>query len=155
MVEGDIDLHQLYRALDVLATHKDEIEKKLFYHGRDLLSLDVDVVLYDLTTLRFESMRTDLGELRQFGYSKERRSDLTQVVLGLLVTPEGVPRLPSSVGGPRSTYVLTKRGDMITGRVELWEWKSGGGDMVQHPSGRIVFEAKKTDKTVEELAPWK
>ena len=91
MVERDIDLHQLYRVLDVLAAHKDEIEKKLFYHGRDLLNLDVDVVLYDLTTLRFESTRTDLGKLRQFGYSKERRSDLTQVVLGLLVTPEGVP----------------------------------------------------------------
>lgn len=91
MVKGDIDLHQLYRALDVLAKHKDEIEKKLFYHGRDLFSLEVDVVLYDLTTLRFESTRTDLGELRKFGYSKERRSDLTQVVLGLLVTPDGVP----------------------------------------------------------------
>ena len=91
MVGHDIDLHQLYRALDVLAQHKDEIEKKLFYHGRDLLSLEVDVVLYDLTTLRFESTRTDLGALRQFGYSKERRSDLTQVVLGLLVTPEGIP----------------------------------------------------------------
>jgi len=49
------------------------------------------VILYDLTTLRFESTRTDLGELRQFGYSKERRSDCTQVVLGLLVTPEGIP----------------------------------------------------------------
>jgi len=51
----------------------------------------VDVVLYDLTTLRFESTRTDIGKLRKFGYSKERRSDCTQVVLGLLVTPEGVP----------------------------------------------------------------
>jgi len=91
MVEQDIELHQLYRSLDVLEAHKDEIERRLFYQGRDLLSLDVDVVLYDLTTLRFESTRTDLGELRQFGYSKERRSDLTQVVLGLLVTPEGVP----------------------------------------------------------------
>lgn len=91
LVENKIELHQLYRALDVLHLHKEEIEKKLFYHDRDLLNLNVDVVLYDLTTLRFESTRTDLGELRQFGYSKERRSDLTQVVLGLLVTPEGVP----------------------------------------------------------------
>jgi transposase len=91
LVAEKIELHQLYRALDVLCEHKEEIEKKLFYHDRDLLNLNVDVVLYDLTTLRFESTRTDLGKLRQFGYSKERRSDLTQVVLGLLVTPEGVP----------------------------------------------------------------
>jgi transposase len=79
----------LYRALDVLCEHKDEIEKSLFWHGRDLLNQQVDVVLYDLTTLRFESTRA--GGLRQFGYSKERRSDCTQVVLGLLVTPEGIP----------------------------------------------------------------
>jgi len=91
MIEENIELHQLYRALDILVLHKDEIETGLFWHGRDLLSQKVDVVLYDLTTLRFESTRTDLGSLRKFGYSKERRSDCTQVVLGLLVTPDGVP----------------------------------------------------------------
>lgn len=91
MITQDIGLHQLYRTLDLLAAHKDEIEKALFWRDRDLLSPQVDVILYDLTTLRFESTRTDLGELRQFGYSKERRSDCTQVVLGLLVTPEGIP----------------------------------------------------------------
>lgn len=91
MIEKEIGLHQLYRTLDILALHKEEIEIGLFWHGRDLLSMEVDIILYDLTTLRFESTRTDLGELRQFGYSKERRSDCTQVVLGLLVTPDGVP----------------------------------------------------------------
>jgi transposase len=91
MVKPDIELHQFYRTLDVLAEHKEDIETGLYWHGRDLLSMEIDVVLYDLTTLRFESTRTDLGELRKFGYSKERRSDCTQVVLGLLVTPDGVP----------------------------------------------------------------
>jgi len=89
MLFGDIQLHQLYRALSILAEHKEEIEKDLFYHDRDLLSEEVDVILYDLTTLRFESTKT-VG-LRQFGYSKERRSDCTQVILGLLVKPNGVP----------------------------------------------------------------
>lgn len=91
MLLGDIQLHQLYRALAILAEHKDDIEMDLFWQDRDLLSAEVDVVLYDLTTLRFESTRTDLGKLRQFGYSKERRSDCTQVVLGLLVRPDGIP----------------------------------------------------------------
>jgi transposase len=91
MITQDILLHHMYRALDLLASHKDDIEKDLFWRDRDLLSPEVDVILYDLTTLRFESTRTDLGDLRQFGYSKERRSDCTQVVLGLLVTPEGIP----------------------------------------------------------------
>ncbi|EKD50674.1 MAG: transposase IS4 family protein [uncultured bacterium] len=89
MLVGDIELHQFYRALTILSDHKESIEMDLFWSGRDLLSEDVDVVLYDLTTLRFESTLA-LG-LRQFGYSKERRSDCTQVVLGLLVRPDGVP----------------------------------------------------------------
>jgi transposase len=84
-------LHQLYRCLDILSEHKEEIESKLYWHDRDLLNMEVDVVMYDLTTLRFESTREDKGELRRFGYSKEKRSDCTQVVLGLLVDPEGIP----------------------------------------------------------------
>lgn len=91
MVEGDIKLHRLYRTMGLLAAHKDQIEHELYVHGRDLLNIKVDVVLYDLTTLRFESTRTDLGSLRQFGYSKEMRRDCTQVVFGLLVDPEGMP----------------------------------------------------------------
>ena len=91
MLAGKDDLHQIYRTLDLLCTHKEDIESSLFQQGRDLLSEPVDVVLYDLTTLRFESTREDLGELRRFGYSKEKRSDCTQVVLGLLVDPDGIP----------------------------------------------------------------
>ena len=91
LVDGNLGLQHLYRTLDLLCEHKEEIEQRLFWHGRDLLSQPVDVVLYDLTTLRFESTREDLGELRRFGYSKERRSDCTQVVLGLMVTPDGIP----------------------------------------------------------------
>lgn len=89
MLVGDIKLHQLYRALGILSDHKEEIELDLFWQDRDLLSCEVDVVLYDLTTLRFES--TEATGLRQFGYSKEKRSDCTQVVFGLLLKPDGVP----------------------------------------------------------------
>ena len=91
IVGGDLDLHHIYRSLDLLSSHKDEVEKDLYWHGRDLFNLRVDIVLYDLTTLRFESTRTDKGDLRQFGYSKEMRSDCTQVVLGLLVDQDGIP----------------------------------------------------------------
>jgi transposase len=91
MLAGTDELHQFYRALDLLSEHKEQIEQGLYWHDRDLLNLSVDVVLYDLTTLRFESTREDLGELRRFGYSKEMRSDCTQVVLGLLVDTDGIP----------------------------------------------------------------
>ena len=91
MIDGDLELHHIYRTMDLLCSHKAEIEKSLYWQGRDLFTLEVDIVLYDLTTLRFESTRTDLGNLRQFGYSKERRSDCTQVVFGLLVDRDGIP----------------------------------------------------------------
>lgn len=91
MLSGRTELQHFYRSLDLLSDHKEEIENALYWDGRDLLTLSVDVVLYDLTTLRFESIREDLGELRRFGYSKERRSDCTQVILGLLVDTHGIP----------------------------------------------------------------
>lgn len=91
MIEHDIALQHIYRSLDLLCEHKDEIEQFLYSYGKNLFNINVDVVLYDLTTLRFESTRTDLGELRRFGYSKEMRSDCTQVVLGLLTDTQGIP----------------------------------------------------------------
>jgi len=45
------DLHHVYRALDVLAADKDDLETLLFLHGRDLFSRHVDVLPYDLTAL--------------------------------------------------------------------------------------------------------
>lgn len=47
--------HQTYSALGILSDHKEEIEMDLFWQDCNLLSAEVDVVLYDLTTLRFES----------------------------------------------------------------------------------------------------
>ena len=90
MIDSDLPLHHLYRALDLLAEHKEDIEKDLYWRDRDLLSEPTDIVLYDLTTLRFESTQKT-EELRRFGYSKEMRSDCTQVVFGLLLNTDGIP----------------------------------------------------------------
>jgi len=91
LVDHQVDLQHIYRSLDMLADHKEEIEKSLYQWKKDLFTINVDVVLYDLTTLRFESTREDIGELRKFGYSKEMRTDCTQVVLGLLTDTDGIP----------------------------------------------------------------
>lgn len=87
------ELHWLYRAMDVLYAHRQEIERALFDRNgeRDLFNQQIDVVFYDTTTLYFESTRTDKGEVRRFGYSKEHRSDCVQVVLGLLIDKDGIP----------------------------------------------------------------
>jgi transposase len=90
-VDSQLALHQIYRCLDLLYGEKERIEQYLYHYQKDLFTLSVDVVLYDLTTLRFESTRTDLDTLRRFGFGKEKRSDCTQVVLGLLTDPDGIP----------------------------------------------------------------
>jgi transposase len=91
LVDQEISLQHIYRSLDLLYEHKEHIEQYLFCYGKDMFNLSVDVVLYDLTTLRFESTRTDMASLPRFGYSKERRSDCTQVVMGLLTDTHGIP----------------------------------------------------------------
>lgn len=94
LVRQDIALHQIYRTLDLLFAHKDEIQKKLLYPNSQHSLFNtpkLELVFYDTTTLRFESVREDLGSLRRFGYSKERRSDCTQVILGLMLDREGLP----------------------------------------------------------------
>jgi transposase len=96
ILECDVPpLKGFYRAMDVLYKHREDVEATLFDRGgeRDLFNQELDVVFYDLTTLHFESTNDhpEDGELRRFGYSKNHRYDLTQVILGLLVDREGVP----------------------------------------------------------------
>ena len=88
-----IALHHLYRAMDFLAAHKEEIEEELYWQLADLLNLDVDLIFYDTTSLSFEIDEEDEGEdaLRLRGYSKSGRADLPQVVVGLAVTRDGFP----------------------------------------------------------------
>src|SRR5207244_2185184 len=90
---GEVPLEQLYRALDILYQDKERLENHLFDRSgdRDLFNQTMDIVFYDTTTLRFESVVVEEAGLRQFGYSKERRTDCTQVVLGLLIDRDGIP----------------------------------------------------------------
>lgn len=88
-----VPLEGLYRSMDVLWKHHEEVEATLMdrFGERDLFNQELDVVFYDTTTLRFESTNDEWGKLRRFGYSKELRSDCTQVVLGLLIDKDGIP----------------------------------------------------------------
>jgi len=82
----------LYRCLDKLVAHKDDLFKFLCRRWGELFGAKFDVLLYDLTSTYFES-DVERGEQdkRQYGYSRDKRSDCRQVVIGLIVTPEGFP----------------------------------------------------------------
>lgn len=82
----------LYRCLDKLVAHKDGLFPFLQERWKDLFGVSFDVLLYDLTSTYFESDPPfPEGDKRRYGYSRDKRSDCVQVVIALVVTPEGFP----------------------------------------------------------------
>jgi hypothetical protein len=81
----------LYRCHDLLLAHKAALFSHLQERWRDLFNAKFDVLLYDLTSTYFECDPPEDARLRRFGYSRDKRSDCVQVVIALIVTPEGFP----------------------------------------------------------------
>ena len=82
----------LYRSLDLLLAHKEALFGHLRERWSDLFGARYDILLYDLTSTYFEcDVPEDETDPRRFGYSRDRRSDCVQVVIALVVTPEGLP----------------------------------------------------------------
>jgi len=89
----DIALAQpnnLYRCLDMLLARKPALFTFLRQRWKDLFQADFEVLLYDLTSTYFECDPPEGGK-RKFGYSRDKRSDCVQVVIALIVTPDGFP----------------------------------------------------------------
>jgi transposase len=86
------DIHKLYECHDRLLEHKHAVFDHLVTRWRNLFNVTFDVMLYDLTSTYFES-DPPFGDKdkRRFGYSRDRRPDCVQVVIALVVTPEGLP----------------------------------------------------------------
>ena len=81
---------RLYRCLDRIVAHKPALEKHLAQKWRDLFGATFDVLLYDLTSTYFEGEAAEVPSAKR-GYSRDHRPDCLQVVLALVVTPEGFP----------------------------------------------------------------
>lgn len=86
-------LHRYYRALDGVAEGKAATEAHLYARLTDLANLDLSLVCYDLTSTYFEAPAAASVRFpsRAFGYSRDRRGDRPQVVIGLLTTADGLP----------------------------------------------------------------
>jgi len=156
----DLGLHQLYRALDVLAEHGAAIERAVFWRAADLFELDVDLVFYDATTAWFETDEEDVAghewrgltfePLRRRGHSKEGRDNDPQVVIALAVTREGVPVRSWVFPGatPDVTTVRTIKADlreMRLGRVlfvgDAGLYSKANLDELAKGAGRYVLAA--------------
>ena len=90
---GLAESHKLYACHDLLLQHKEALFSHLMARWRDLFDADFDVLLYDLTSTYFEINASDVaeGDKRRHGYSRDKRPDCPQVVIALVVTPDGLP----------------------------------------------------------------
>ena len=105
--DEDEELHTYYRALDYLCEAKEDIEKQLYYR---LLGygLDNSLILYDITSTYFEGEQAEIGKQ---GFSRDRRGDLDQIVVGLVMSRDGIPIAHHVFEGNRLDK--TKRGRAI------------------------------------------
>src|SRR6201987_1151266 len=89
---GLAEIHKLYRCHDRLLGHRQALFDHLVGRWRDLFNITFDVLLYDLTSTYFEANPPfPDDDKRRFGYSRDHRPDCVQVVIALVVTPEGLP----------------------------------------------------------------
>jgi hypothetical protein len=89
---GLAESHKLYRCHDRLLMHKPAVFDHLVGRWRDLFNASFDVLLYDLTSTYFEADPPfPEGDKRRHGYSRDHRPDCVQVIIALVVTPDGLP----------------------------------------------------------------
>lgn len=82
---------KLYRCLDKLLAHKRDFFSCLKGRWQLLFHARFDILLYDRTSTYFEGGPPEEEGLRRYGYSRDKRPDCVQVVIALIITPEGFP----------------------------------------------------------------
>jgi len=99
---------RLYRCLDRILPHKDELCRFLAERWRTLFAATFDVLLYDLTSTYFEGL-CEQNPKAAFGHSRDQRSDCRQVVIALVVTAEGLPLAYEVMKGNTSDKTTLKQ----------------------------------------------
>jgi len=121
----EVNHHNLYRTMDFLLEAQEAVEKEVFNSVANLLNLEVDLIFFDTTTTYFEVEKHELNELseeelRTLGHSKDKRSDLPQVKVGLAATRDGIPIKSWLWPGNRTDMSLIKEV-----KKDLRGWKLG------------------------------
>lgn len=135
-----IDLQHLYRAMDVLLEYREIIHKEVYWSVADLLNLEVDLIFFDTTSTYFELDEEDEEGLRQYGHSKDHRSDLPQIVIGLAVTKEGIPVKCWTLPGNTSDMatVETVKNDLLGWKLSRCVWVMDRG--MNSEENRLVLQ---------------
>ena len=112
--------NRLYQCLDKILPYKDELCQYLKERWQTLFDVSYDVLLYDLTSTHFEGVCKQ-NPKAQFGHSKDRRGDCRQVLIALIVTPDGFPLNYEVLAG--NTAEKTTLGDLLA-KIERMYGKS-------------------------------
>ncbi len=106
---GLAESHKLYACHDLLLAHKQAVFDHLTGRWRDLFNATFDILLYDLTSTYLEADPPfPEGDKRRHGYSRDHRPDCVQVVIALIVTPEGLPLAYEVLAGNTSDKTTLK-----------------------------------------------
>ena len=131
--------------------HKEALFRHLRQRWQDLFGAKFEVLLYDLTSTYFESdPPADEADKRRYGYSRDKRSDCVQVVIALIVTPEGFP-LAYEVMAGNTADNTTLRGflakiEALYGKAErIWVMDRG------IPTEEVLAEMRQADPPVSYL----
>jgi hypothetical protein len=98
---------RLYRCLDRLLPHKDELCRHLTARWKTLFDVSFDVLLYDLTSTYFEGLCEQIPKAKH-GYSRDGRPDCRQVVIALVVTTDGLPLAYEVLAGNTADHTTLK-----------------------------------------------
>jgi hypothetical protein len=148
---GLVEKNALYRCLDKLLAHKTSLFSHLRERWQDLFGARFEVLLYDLTSTYFESPPPDDEEdKRRHGYSRDKRSDCVQVVIALIVTPEGFPLayevLPGNTADCTTLRGFLHRIEAQYGKAErIWVMDRG------IPTEEVLAEMRQADPPVSYL----
>ena len=126
-----LDKDCLYRTLDRLLVHREVLFQHLRARWQDLFGARFDVLLYDLTSTYFESDPPfPEGDKRRFGYSRDKRPDCVQVMIALIVTPEGYPLayevLPGNTSDKTTLAAFLEKIEQLYGKAQrVWVMDRG------------------------------
>jgi len=163
---------RLYRCLNRLLEHKDDLFRHLRQRWQDLFAAEFDVLLYDLTSTYFEGLCQQNPKARH-GYSRDGRGDCRQVVIALIVTPQGFPlayevlpgntvdnttlreflqKIQARYGKARRTWVMDRG---IPCEATLAEMRQAGTDyLVGTPRSKLdMLEAALTQRPWQQARP--
>ncbi|HKM82174.1 MAG TPA: IS1634 family transposase [Candidatus Acidoferrum sp.] len=147
---GLAEIHKLYRCHDRLLEHKEALFDHLTSRWRDLFNARFDLLLYDLTSTYFEAEPPfPEGDKRRFGYSRDHRPDCVQVVIALVMTPEGLPLAYEVLSGNTSDTTLR---DFLA-RIERQYGKARRVWLMDRgiPTEEVLAEMRQADPPVQYL----